>query len=42
MCIRDRPNVVVKFDYRDRQHDLLAEAGRDFDAIDLGIGYSFY
>jgi len=36
------PNVVVKLDYRDRQHDLLAEAGRDFDAIDLGIGYSFY
>ena len=36
------PNVVVKFDYRDRDHDLPGEADRDFRAIDLGIGYSFY
>lgn len=34
-------NVVVKFDYRDRSHDLTAERGRDFTGIDLGLGYSF-
>jgi hypothetical protein len=34
-------NVVFKFDYRDRQHDLEADAGRDFQAIDLGVGYQF-
>lgn len=34
-------NVVLKFDYRDRQHDLDGESGRDFNAIDLGIGYQF-
>jgi len=34
-------DVVVKFDYRDRQHDLDSEAGRDFKAVDLGIGYQF-
>ncbi len=34
-------NVVVKFDYRDRNHDLDAEYGRDFTGIDIGLGYSF-
>ncbi|MEZ5543498.1 MAG: porin [Pseudomonadota bacterium] len=35
------PDVVIKADYRSRDHDLAAEAGRDFDAFDLGIGYQF-
>ena len=35
------PNVVFKFDYRDRSHDLDSQHGRDFAAIDLGVGYSF-
>ncbi len=34
-------NVVVKIDYRDRSHDLSGERGRDFNAVDLGIGYQF-
>jgi len=34
-------NVVIKFDYRDRSHDLLSENGRDFHGIDLGVGYMF-
>ncbi len=34
-------NVVIKFDYRDRSHDLNSQAGRDFTGIDLGVGYSF-
>lgn len=34
-------NVVVKFDYRNREHDLFAQSGRDFNGIDLGLGYSF-
>ena len=34
-------NVVVKFDYRDRSHDLNGERGRDFTGIDIGLGYSF-
>jgi len=34
-------NVVIKFDYRDRSHDLDSSAGRDFSGIDLGLGYSF-
>jgi hypothetical protein len=34
-------NVVVKFDYRDRSHDLIGERGRDFTGIDIGVGYSF-
>lgn len=34
-------DVVIKADYRSRDHDLTAEAGRDFDAFDLGIGYQF-
>ncbi len=34
-------NVVFKIDYRDREHDLPAAAGRDFKALDLGIGFQF-
>jgi len=34
-------NVVIKFDYRDRSHDLDSERGRDFTGIDIGLGYSF-
>ncbi|NND43815.1 MAG: porin, partial [Xanthomonadales bacterium] len=34
-------NVVFKFDYRDRDHDLPGDAGRDFSGIDLGVGYNF-
>ena len=34
-------NVVIKFDYRDRSHDLPGTSGRDFNGIDLGLGYSF-
>ncbi|MEE9253707.1 MAG: hypothetical protein V3U43_02115, partial [Pseudomonadales bacterium] len=34
-------NVVFKFDYRDREHDLASEAGRDFKGFDLGVGYQF-
>ncbi|MDX1696693.1 MAG: hypothetical protein R3308_00310 [Thiohalobacterales bacterium] len=34
-------DVVLKADYRSRDHDLASEAGRDFDAFDLGIGYQF-
>lgn len=35
------PDVVIKFDYRDREHELASATGRDFDGIDLGIGYQF-
>ena len=34
-------NVVLKFDYRDREHDLASARDRDFSGIDLGIGYQF-
>ena len=34
-------NVVLKFDYRDRSHHLESAYGRDFNGIDLGLGYSF-
>ncbi|MGB5438363.1 MAG: porin [Gammaproteobacteria bacterium] len=34
-------DVVLKADYRSRDHDLAVESGRDFDAFDLGIGYQF-
>lgn len=34
-------NVVFKIDYRERNHDLSAAYGRDFKAIDLGIGFQF-
>lgn len=33
--------VVFKFDYRDRSHDQTVDAGRDFQGIDLGVGYQF-
>ena len=33
--------VVLKFDYRDRNHDLASDSGRNFQAIDLGVGYNF-
>jgi hypothetical protein len=34
-------NVVIKLDYRDRNHSLGSESGRDFTGIDVGLGYSF-
>ena len=34
-------NVVIKLDYRDRSHDLVSAHGRDFNGIDLGLGYYF-
>jgi len=34
-------NVVFKIDYRDREHDLAGASGRDFKAIDLGVGFQF-
>ena len=34
-------NVVIKFDYRDRSHDLPGQSGRNFTGFDLGVGYSF-
>jgi hypothetical protein len=34
-------NVVLKLDYRLREHDEAALAGTDFNAIDLGVGYQF-
>ena len=33
--------VVLKMDYRQRDHSLDALSGSDFDAFDLGFGYSF-
>ena len=35
------PDVVLKFDYRDRHHDRGIERGRDFTGFDLGLGYQF-
>ena len=35
------PNVVIKFDYRDRSHNLDSQNGRDFTGFDVGLGYSF-
>ena len=35
------PNVVIKFDYRDRSHNLANSYDRDFTGFDLGLGYSF-
>ena len=35
------PGVVLKIDYRMRDHSLSALADEDFDAIDLGFGYNF-
>ena len=34
-------NVVFKIDFRQREHDLASESGRDFDGFDLGFGYQF-
>ena len=34
-------NVVLKFDFRQRDHELASEVGRDFDGFDLGVGYQF-
>ncbi len=34
-------DVVLKADYRDREHDRDSEGGRDFDGFDLGIGWMF-
>jgi long-subunit fatty acid transport protein len=34
-------NVVIKFDYRDRSHDFESDYGRDFNGIDIGLGYNF-
>ena len=34
-------NVVIKLDYRDRNHNLDSASGRDFTGMDLGLGYSF-
>ena len=34
-------NVVFKIDYRDREHDLDTNSGRDFKAIDIGVGFQF-
>jgi hypothetical protein len=33
--------VVLKVDYRQRDHSLSALRGNDFDALDLGVGYAF-
>ena len=35
------PDVVLKADWRVRDHDPDAERGRDFDGFDLGVGYQF-
>ena len=34
-------NVVIKFDYRNRDHDLVSQRGRDFTGFDVGVGYMF-
>lgn len=33
--------IVLKMDYRNRDHSLPGLAGSDFEAIDLGFGYNF-
>lgn len=35
------PDIVLKADWRDRDHDLTAESDRDFQGFDLGVGYQF-
>ncbi len=35
------PDVVLKADWRVRDHDLDTEGGRDFEGFDLGVGYQF-
>ncbi len=34
-------NIVFKMDFRKRSHDGGPEMGRDFKAVDLGLGYNF-
>lgn len=33
--------AVLKFDFRDVEHTLAGESGRDFSGFDLGVGYQF-
>ena len=35
------PKVVIKADWREREHSLAVETGRDFRGFDLGMGYHF-
>jgi hypothetical protein len=35
------PDVVLKADWRDREHDVASQSGSDFKGFDLGIGYQF-
>ncbi|MEA3410128.1 MAG: porin [Pseudomonadota bacterium] len=35
------PDVVLKFDYRDRTHADASQRGKDFTGFDLGLGYTF-
>jgi len=35
------PDVVLKADWRVRDHDLTTEQRRDFEGFDLGVGYQF-
>ena len=35
------PDVVLKADWRVRDHDLPTERRRDFEGFDLGVGYQF-
>jgi Phosphate-selective porin O and P len=35
------PDVVLKADWRVRDHDLQTERRRDFEGFDLGVGYQF-
>lgn len=35
------PKIVLKVDWRDREHMLSSELGRDFHGFDLGMGYYF-
>lgn len=34
-------DVILKFTFRDREHDLPGMSERDFDGFDLGVGYQF-
>ena len=34
-------NVVLKADYQNRDHDDMAEQGRDYNGFNLGVGYQF-
>lgn len=35
------PDVVLKADWRNREHDLASDRDQDFDGFDLGVGYQF-